>query len=177
MKRLLLLSSMTAASALMFVQSTPKLLWNESASTPIGLYLLYAPDALHKYDLVAVRPSTSQAKFLEERQFLAQGALLLKHIAALSGARICRQGKYILIDGHNVATTRRYDRLGRALPVWNGCKTLSPDEIFLLNPKPDSLDSRYFGPFQKQSIVGKARALWINNDPISSQKTHTRFTP
>lgn len=177
MKRLILLSSMTAASALMFIQNTPKLLWNVSASAPIGLYFLHAPDALHKYDLVAVRPPFRHAQFLEEHQFLAKGALLLKHVAALPGSRICRQGKHILINGRNVASAQRNDHLGRALPVWNGCKTLSPDEIFLLNPKPDSLDSRYFGPFQKQSIVGQARALWINNDPISSQKTHTRFTP
>lgn len=161
MKRLLLLSSIAAASALMFVESNPKLLWNVSSSAPIGLYLLHAPDALHKYDLVAVRPSARHAQFLEKRQFLAKGALLLKHVAALPGTRICRQGKHILIDGRNVASAQRNDHLGRALPVWNGCKTLSPDEIFLLNPKPDSLDSRYFGPFQKQSIVGQASALWI----------------
>lgn len=177
MKHLLLFSSMTVGCTLMFVQNTPKLLWNVSASAPIGLYFLHAPEALHKYDLVAVRPSIHHAQFLEERQFLAKGALLLKHVAALPGSRICRLGKHILIDGRNVASAQRNDHLGRMLPVWKGCKTLSPDEIFLLNPKPDSFDSRYFGPFQKQSIVGQARALWINNDPISSQKIHTRFTP
>ena len=177
MKRLLLLSSMTAASALMFIQSTPKLLWNVSASAPIGLYFLHAPQALHKYDLVAVRPPIHHAQFLEEHQFLAKGALLLKHVAALPGSRICRQGKHILINGHNVASAQRNDHLGRARPVWNGCKTLSPDEIFLLNPKPDSLDSRYFGPFNKQSIIGQASALWIKNDLKPSQHTHASFTP
>lgn len=177
MKRLLLLSSMTAASVLMFIQNTPKLLWNVSASAPIGLYFLHAPQALHKNDLVAVRPPARHAQFLEEHQFLAKGALLLKHVAALPGARICRQGKHILIDGHDVASAQQNDHLGRMLPVWNGCKTLSSDEIFLLNPKHDSLDSRYFGPFQKQSIVGKASALWIKNDLNSLQQTHISFTP
>ena len=175
MKRILLLSSMTVASTLMFVQNTPRLLWNVSASAPIGLYLLHAPEALHNNDLIAVRPSAAQEEFLEERQFLGKGALLLKHIAALPGARICRLGKQILIDGDRVATAQKNDHLGRALPIWQGCRMLATDEIFLLNPAPDSLDSRYFGPFQKQSIVGRASAFWIRNDPNASHQMRANF--
>ena len=175
MKRILLLSSMTVASTLMFVQNTPRLLWNVSASAPIGLYLLQATEALHQHDLIAVRPSAAQEEFLEERQFLGKGALLLKHIAALPGARICRFGKQILIDGDRVATAQKNDHLGRALPVWQGCRTLATDEIFLLNPARDSLDSRYFGSFQKQSIVGRASAFWIRNDPNASHQMHANF--
>jgi type IV secretory pathway protease TraF len=52
---------------------------------------------------------------------------------------------------------------------------LATDEIFLLNPARDSLDSRYFGPFQKQSIVGRACAFWIRNDPDASHDIRTNF--
>ena len=36
---------------------------------------------------------------------------------------------------------------------------LGPDEIFLMNPHPDSLDGRYFGPGDGDDIAGVARLV------------------
>ena len=55
------------------------------------------------------------------------------------------------------------DHLGRTLPRWSGCRTLQPDEVFLMNPTaPDSLDGRYFGPLPLTSIVARAVPLWTD---------------
>ena len=49
------------------------------------------------------------------------------------------------------------------LPRWSGCRTLQPDEVFLMNPTvPDSLDGRYFGSLPLTSIVARAVPLWTD---------------
>ena len=54
---------------------------------------------------------------------------------------------------------------GRALPVWHGCRTIAPGEVFLMNPAvPDTLDGRYFGPLPPRPIVGRADPLWTEKE-------------
>jgi type IV secretory pathway protease TraF len=53
------------------------------------------------------------------------------------------------------------DRFGREIPRWNGCKTLAPDEVFLLSTHAaDSFDGRYFGPTSIADIIEKVAPLW-----------------
>src|SRR3546814_8827768 len=61
----------------------PKLLlWNASASAPIGLYRInpFARPAVG--DMVAVAPPPALARFMAERHYLPVGVPLLKHVAA-----------------------------------------------------------------------------------------------
>ncbi|MEA2908225.1 MAG: hypothetical protein QOJ15_306 [Bradyrhizobium sp.] len=66
------------------LQPVPKLIWNASASVPIGLYSVTPTSVHHVGDLVVVRPPEALAAFLAARGYLAKGVPLLKHIAALS---------------------------------------------------------------------------------------------
>ena len=163
-KRATTLSLAGVMSALMLTSPRPMFVWNMSASAPVGLYALNTPGQLRHDDLIAILPTESQADFLSQRGFLGQGALLLKHIAALTGQLVCRKDNHILIDGRIVATTRRHDHLGRDLPQWRGCRRLTSSEIFLLNAAPDSLDSRYFGPLHTRSVIGRATPLWTDEN-------------
>ncbi len=55
------------------------------------------------------------------------------------------------------------DRMGRDLPVWQGCKIIAGDQLFLMNRDiPDSLDGRYFGPLPASSVIGRATPLWTD---------------
>jgi conjugative transfer signal peptidase TraF len=141
---------------------SPKLIWNASASVPIGLYAVESGGPLKHGDLVIVVPSMSLAAFLAERRYLPSGVPLLKHVAALPGEIVCRHGPIITIDGIAVASVLAQDRAGRPLPIWQGCHKLTPNEIFLLNrAAPDSFDGRYFGPLPMISVIGRAVPLWI----------------
>ena len=51
------------------------------------------------------------------------------------------------------------------LPRWLGCHRLRPGELFLLNPAPDSLDGRYFGPLPDTGVVGVAHPLLVRDAP------------
>ncbi len=143
----------------------PRLIWNASASVPIGLYRVH-PDARPEVaDLVVVRPPEALAWFLAKGGYLPRNVRLLKRIAALPGQQVCRTGTAITVDGVPFGDALARDRRGRALPVWQGCTTLTNDQVFLMNPeRRDSLDGRYFGPVPRESIVGQASPIWTEED-------------
>jgi len=137
----------------------PRILWNASASLPIGLYALDTTGPVALGDLVALPPG--HVEWVAERGYLGRSALLLKRIAALPGVEVCRIGSEVLIDGTAVATALETDSHGRPMPAWQGCAVLALHQLFLLLAEtPDSLDGRYFGPTDAASIVARARPIW-----------------
>lgn len=137
---------------------TPTLLvWNASASAPIGLYRVDPLAAPRLGDRVVVDPPVAVATFLAARRYLPRGVPLIKTVAALPPSRVCRDRLSVSVDGRALALARAKDRRGRDLPVWSGCRTLAPGEVFLLTAEIlDSLDGRYFGPSSRASIRGVA---------------------
>ncbi len=167
MKRVVyLLVAATALAALgvtTFSAMPMKLLWNATASTPIGFYSVGPADKLQVGDLVVVRPDEVLEDFMVARGYIGRGVPLLKHIAALSGQQVCRIGRDTMIDGRFAAATLDRDSRGRELPVWQGCQRITPNAVFLLNPAArDSLDSRYFGPLPVTDVIGKAHPLYTD---------------
>jgi conjugative transfer signal peptidase TraF len=150
---------------LSLVHITPRLIWNASASTPIGLYSLNRPTRLDVTDLVAVDAPEPLASFLAERGYLPRGVPLLKRVAGLPGQPVCRLGARITVNGVAMGEALDRDRLGRELPVWQGCRRIAEGEIFLMNwSAEDSLDGRYFGPLSAHSIIGRATPVWTDED-------------
>ena len=141
----------------------PKLIWNASASTPIGFYDLAAPHDLKRGDLVAVMPEKPLADFIVARGYIGRGVPLLKHVAALPGQTVCRTGPAVAIDAAFVGDALERDSRGRALPVWQGCRRIADGEVFLMNTAvADSLDGRYFGALPAREIIGKATPLYTD---------------
>ncbi len=146
-----------------FLSITPKLIWNASASAPIGLYTVRTAADLGVTDLVAVDAPEPWASFLKEREYLPRGVPLMKRIAALPGQTVCRIRRNVSVDTIAMGEAMARDRRGRELPAWQGCRTLRASEIFLMNwDVRDSLDGRYFGPIPKDSIIGRALPLWTD---------------
>ena len=144
---------------------SPRLMWNGSASVPIGLYTLHPPSSVQVGDLVAEQPPAALARYLAERRYLSTGVPLLKFVGAISDQTVCRLGRVITIDGPAVATALASDHANRPLPVWQGCHRLNAREIFLLNPaSADSFDGRYFGVVPLESVTPKAEPLWTEGE-------------
>ena len=155
--------SVLAIAGSAFIHPSPKLIWNASASLPIGLYAVRPIGALHDAELVAVTPPEPVASFLSDGGYLPRGVPLMKRVSGLPGQVVCRNGLSITIDNVDVGEAQARDRRGRDLPSWAGCRTLAPGEVFLMNPGvPDSLDGRYFGPLPVSSIVGRAAPVWTD---------------
>ena len=89
----------------------------------------------------------------------------MKRVAALPGQQVCRAGVHVSVDGIAMAEALTRDRLGRDLPIWQGCRRIATDEIFLMNwSVGDSLDGRYFGPVSRGSVIGRATPLYTDED-------------
>ena len=142
----------------------PRLIWNASASVPIGLYAVHPAGVLHVDELLVVTPPEPLATFLDVRRYLPKGVPLLKHVLALPGQTVCRSGGTITVDAVAVGEALDRDRLGRPLPVWQGCRVIAAGEVFLMNRRADSLDGRYFGPLHATAIVGQADPLWTHEE-------------
>ncbi|MGB5083271.1 MAG: S26 family signal peptidase [Methylocystis silviterrae] len=139
----------------------PLLVWNASASVPIGLYAVQPIGKLAVTDLVVARPPEALQGWLAKRHYLAHGVLLIKRVAALPGQRICRNGRAVTVDGIEMAAAQERDHVGRPLPTWSGCLSVAPGKVFLLNwDEPASLDGRYFGTIPLEKLIGRAVPLW-----------------
>lgn len=149
---------MTGLATLM--RPTPLLVWNASASAPIGLYRV-VPNSAGRGDLVLVRTPESVREIASERGYLPSKVPLVKRIAAARGDLVCAAGNAISINDRIVAHRLSSDRLGRQLPSWAGCRLLDGNQVFLLmEGVADSFDSRYFGPIPATAIIGKLVPLW-----------------
>ncbi|MBG6200190.1 conjugative transfer signal peptidase TraF [Labrenzia sp. EL_13] len=153
----------------------PRLIWNASASVPVGLYFALSVSRLNVGDLVAVAPPQDLADFLAKRGYLPRGVPLIKHVLALHGTPVCRKEATILVGGKPYGQARERDRLGRSLPSWQGCRVLDGGEIFLMNPDaPDSLDGRYYGPLPVTAITAKLTPVWTDEPARFDQSPNRR---
>src|SRR3546814_11123613 len=101
--------------------------------------------------------------FLSDGGYLPRGVPLMKHVAALPGQRVCRNGTAITVDGIAMGDALDHDRRGRPLPIWTGCRLVAEGELFLMNRQVrDSLDRRYFGPLPAHLVIGRAPLLSIH---------------
>jgi len=152
------------------IDRAPRLIWNASASVPVGLYVVRVSNPPSLGDLVAVRLPEDLSSWVVERGYVGADTLLLKRVAAVSGMTVCRDGVDIAIDGTVVAQAASDDRHGRPLPPWTGCVTLGSDEVFLrVAGVADSLDGRYFGPLSADTILGRAIPLWTYEGAADAQ--------
>lgn len=159
----------TAAVSLLGVASiasfAPRLIWNASASTPVGFYTIGDVGPLDVTDLVAVDAPEPLATFLSDGGYLPRGVPLLKRVAAVPGQRVCRTRLAITVDGVPMGDALDRDRRGRPLPVWQGCRLVANGELFLMNWQVrDSLDGRYFGPLPATAVIGRATPLYTDED-------------
>lgn len=143
-----------------FSPPRPLLIWNVSASAPVGLYRIGGPDAVAAGDMVAARVPGRWRRLAGERQYIPVNVPLVKRVAAVPGDRVCAIGETVIVNGRRVARRRQADRRGRPMPWWTGCVTLRDGMLFLLMSAPDSFDGRYFGPTEAGDVIGRARLIW-----------------
>lgn len=135
-----------------------KLIYNGSESAPIGFYWIDRRPIVRGDYVLAEAPEPTR-RLIEKRGYLPSNVPLIKQVIAVKGDEICRKERRILVDGISIAVARMNDVQGRPLPNWQGCRTLTDRQVFLMRHHPDSFDSRYFGPVDQGLIIGRAKKL------------------
>jgi len=138
----------------------PRLVWNASASAPIGLYAVTPGASAEPGDMVVARVPEPFRRLAAERRYLPMNVPLVKRVAAYAGDEVCALGQEIFVNGRWTAERRLADGQGRSMPMWSGCIRLHGRQLFLLMDNPASFDGRYFGATEGRDIIGKARLLW-----------------
>ncbi len=165
-----MLGSIALMSVLAWIEHRPRLIWNASASLPIGLYRAEPASEIAVGEIVLITPPEALARFLTGRGHLPPGVPLLKRVLAFPGATVCRVGDHITVDGVAHGQAQQRDRHGRKLPFWQGCRVLADGEVFVMNrDAADSLDGRYFGPLPAASIVARAVPVWTFGDTTAAR--------
>ena len=142
---------------------TPCLIWNATASAPLGFYIVMQAFPLRRGEMVLAVPPPSVQRFAAQRGYLPVGIPLVKHIGALGGDDVCSKDNVITINGHIAATRLTRDHLHRPMRAWSGCRTLTKSELLLLNEHvATSFDGRYFGPTATAAVIGKLVPLWTH---------------
>ncbi len=136
-----------------------KLVYNGSKSSRVGFYWIDNQPA-ELGDFVLMEVPNSMRKLIESRRYLPPNVPLIKRIVAVEGDEVCRKRSNILVNGSGMGVAKPEDILGRHLPVWKGCEVLTKEQIFVLQFHPDSFDGRYFGPVNRDLIIG--RATWLS---------------
>jgi type IV secretory pathway protease TraF len=108
----------------------PWLVWNATASTPIGLYRIDRTDTFAVGDLVIVIPPEPIASFLADRGFLPRGVPLIKRVLALSRQTVCRSGLVITIGSFAMGTARDHDRVAGLCLIGKGAGPLRMTRSF-----------------------------------------------
>lgn len=153
----------------------PAVLYNPSASAPIGWYRLRDNSPLKVGDQVAAYAPEWARKLADERQYLPYEYPMIKTIWASSGTQICTENNRTHVPNYPVIIRLSQDSLGRDMPKLSGCFTLKPDEYFLVSPDVQTkrrgvsvseqpgfingFDSRYFGAVEAKNILGKVEFL------------------
>jgi conjugative transfer signal peptidase TraF len=138
----------------------PQLVWNKSASAPLGLYRVLPGTLPQRDDMVVARLPQEARDLAARRHYLPSNVPMIKHVAGLPGDVICGSGTSITLNGEAVAQRLKRDRKGRVLPHWQGCFRLTGSGYFLLNAPAVSFDGRYFGASDRRDIIGRAVLLW-----------------
>ncbi len=143
------------------IRPAPRLVWNASASAPIGLWRIHPESPLRAGDMVLAHTPDYVRQLAASRRYIPANVPLVKRIAAQGGDDVCAVGATIFVNGRPVAERLTHDRAGRPLPRWHGCEMLRDGRVLLLMDRPDSFDGRYFGPVSEAAIIGKATPLWL----------------
>lgn len=131
-------------------------IWNRTASEPTGLYAVAPLGAPARGVLVAFRPTSNEAAWIEARGYIGPGWPLIKRVAAVEGDLVCRVDLTVFVNGAAAATALAFDSAGAKLPDWQGCHNLKAGEVFLLADHPRSIDGRYFGIQPAARLLGRA---------------------
>ena len=142
---------------------------NLTESLPRGVYRTIR-EAPRRGSIVVVCLPLDAAELARERGYLGPGSCpggvrgLGKIVLATAGDVVAHREEGISVNREPIANSRTLERDSRhrALPHYPwGDYVLKAREFWLFSPyRPNSYDSRYFGPVHASQVVSVLRAVW-----------------
>lgn len=132
---------------------------NVSASMPLGIYLLEAPEDINRGDIIVFEADDDVMSIAYERGWMKPGMHFLKYVYAVGGdVYSIKNGRYI-VNGVDKGAVQKYDSESRTLPSFlhEGDYVVPDGYILTGTPAMNSFDSRYYGPVPINRVYNKAK--------------------
>lgn len=136
------------------------LLWNWTASLPLGLYGLVRGPSSQRGDVVAFGIPEGVRQLVHDRGYLPDRSLIVKPIVAKVGDYVCVTDGVLSINGARFGAILIRDREGRDLPQDGFCGVLPRELVYVASSIPGSFDSRTFGPIRVADVHARVVPLW-----------------
>lgn len=153
---------LTAVAVLLMIGASrpgaPLLLYNRTASLPIGFYLYTGRSSIRRGDIVALVLPPAARPYAQLRGD-STDLLLIKHVLAVRGDFVCTLHGELRINGIRVGPIASVDSTGRPLPRWSAARLLRDEELLVGSSQPRSFDGRYFGPIHANQVLGVYQKL------------------
>lgn len=113
----------------------------------------------HRGDVIVFRPPSGWALDLA-------GTPYIKRVIAVGGDTVDIHGGHAYVNGSQLSEPYVYENETTDMPDnGNGVWKLGPNQLFVLGDhRQASQDSRYFGPIDRSSVIGRA---WLRYWPLS----------
>lgn len=139
----------------------PLFLINTSPSEPVGLYVR-SPLPPEPGRLAAFPTPPPGRRYAQAHLPKIAAGGILKTLVAGPQSQVCAVGGVFSVDRRALGSIHQQDRAGRALPHWEGCRTLAAGEYVAFSDRiPNSFDSRYYGPVAERDLIGVFEPLWV----------------
>ncbi|WP_333594543.1 S26 family signal peptidase [Anaerospora hongkongensis] len=137
------------------------LVYNRTASLPLGWYLKMPLGTYQVGDIVAFQPPGDAKALAVERGWIRDGELLMKKIGALENMpwQIDGNGNFFVADMY-IGPVSEVDRLGRPLPQMHGSYSVKPGSFLPIAFPTGSFDGRYYGDVPLGNIQYKVIPLF-----------------
>lgn len=154
---------LVSITLLIWRQWGPKLLINETASEPLGVYRLVPhEESNYRRGMFVVFPVPRELRaIVYGRHWMRNGIPFLKELLGMPGDRVCVFADRLEINTEAIGPVFERDSTGQSLPQQRGCFIVQPGYFFAASHYLDkSFDGRYFGALPLSEIQGEARPVW-----------------
>lgn len=144
---------------------TPWLVWNASASAPIGLYAVSGRQDIASGDMVLVRVPDRWRRLAAERRYIPINIPLVKRVAAAPGDRVCARGREIYDDilhidlvivhalGRDAAIMGADGRVRHAVPLSRSRFRIVCSAYTMLGTKKGGHEAPHFPVFNRLDLL------------------------
>ena len=135
--------------------------YQPSRSMPVGWYVTYPVyHPLQKGDTILFRPTSSVLHYMMQRGWIGAHTAMMKEIFAVPGDTVCIHQGMLYINGKSTTSVLTEYAPGKPLPQVLLCQHLPSGKYMAMSTyNAHSFDSRYFGPIDQESIIGKVSKL------------------
>jgi conjugative transfer signal peptidase TraF len=132
-----------------------RLVYQVTPSMTKGFYFIKPVKIIKRSDIVLFKPPKKTLSFLLRHHWLPHDGLMLKYVFAVPGDYVCQKENAIWINHKKIAPVYRYYAAKKSLPNNHFCGKLKANQYLLMSTKAKrSFDGRYFGPINRNRIIG-----------------------